>query len=316
MTFLDLIPRSFLEEGPGEGFLIMENIFSHILCPVDFSEHSSMAVRYAEAFATGGKGKMVLFHTVPDLAQEISYIDGNYVQTVREGLMSTANDKLDAFGPSASDQVQIERRVGQGNPADAILQEAQGSAADLIVMGTHGWGGYERFLLGSVTNKVLHKSVVPVLVVCHPTHDFVRHHDHTVQIRRILCAMELEPSDNKVVSLAISLARNFGSEILFLHVARDADGQDWFEQEKVSLRKMKELVNSEKENGCPKEFIVEAGKPAERITYAVERYGIDLLVMGHHSPGSREEPVLGSVATRVVSNSACPVLVYRSHSHS
>jgi nucleotide-binding universal stress UspA family protein len=291
----------------------MEPLFRHILCPIDFSEHSSLALRYAKAFANVGEGKLTLFHSIPDLTQEISYIDESYLRTVRDDLMAAAKERIEAFEPQFSSKIQAEKKIGQGNPAEAILKESEEAATDLIVMGTHGWGGYERFLLGSVTNKVLHKSVVPVLVVSNPTHQFVGDPNQSVRIHRILCAMELEPSDAKVMELAVSLARNFESEIVFLHVARESDGHDWFEQEAVSTHMMKTLVNPEKENLCKQAFIVESGRPAERIMYAVERYGIDLLVMGHHGRLAKDEPALGSVAKRVVSDSACPVLVYRSH---
>jgi nucleotide-binding universal stress UspA family protein len=292
----------------------MQKIFQKILCPVDFSEHSSLALRYAEAFANASRGKLVLIHAVPDLAREISYINGNYVDTVREDLKSRAIRKLESYGPKGSPEFEVGRKIGEGDPAETILHIAEETATDLIVMGTHGWSGYERFLLGSVTNKVLHKSLVPVLVVCNPTHDFTRSKTNSVNIGRILCAMELEPSDVKVRDLAFSLAREFESEMYLLHVAREVDGHDWFEQERASLQKMKELADLEKEYLQKKEIIVAAGQPAEQIMYAVERYGIDLLVMGHHGSDRNEYPALGSVARRVVSDSACPVLVYRSHS--
>jgi nucleotide-binding universal stress UspA family protein len=285
-------------------------MFRHILCPVDFSEHSRIALHYAEAFARSGGSKIVLLHAVPDLNQELSYIDGNYHATVCDDLMAAAVSKLNDFGPPDSDAYPVERKVRLGNPVDTILQEAETSAANVIVMGTHGWGGYERFLLGSVTNKVLHKSVVPVLVVCHPTHDFANQKEQSIHIRRVLCAIELQPSDSKVVDLADSIANHFNSEMFVLHVARKADGFDWFEQEKVSIQKMKEMMQPK---GARAELVVEAGKPTDRILYAVERYGVDLLVMGHHGGTPVRDPILGSVAFRVVSDSACPVLVYRSH---
>jgi nucleotide-binding universal stress UspA family protein len=291
----------------------MKTLFRHILCPIDFSEHSSLALRYAAAFANGSGGKLNLFHAIPDLRQEINYIDQSYFRTVQEDLLIAAKERMNLLDTTCCGKIELEKKIGQGSPADAILQESQESAADLIVMGTHGWGGYDRFLLGSVTNKVLHKSVVPVLVVSHPTHQFVGELDQSVRIHRILCAMELEPSDAKVMDLAVSLARTFGSEITFLHVARESDGQDWFEQEAISTRTMKRLVTMETDDSLKKEFIVDSGRPAERILYAVERYGIDLLVMGHHGRLLKDEPALGSVAKRVVSDSACPVLVYRSH---
>ena len=56
-------------------------------------------------------------------------------------------------------------KVGMGDPAFAILEQAHASQADLIVMGTHGRGGLSRFLMGSVSHSVLHQAACPVLIV-------------------------------------------------------------------------------------------------------------------------------------------------------
>ena len=73
--------------------------------------------------------------------------------------MKSVTDKLTRMNYSA------ETKVGMGDPAFAILEQAKASQADLILMGTHGRGGLARFLIGSVSHSVLHQANCPVLIV-------------------------------------------------------------------------------------------------------------------------------------------------------
>jgi len=73
--------------------------------------------------------------------------------------MKSVTDKLTRMNYSA------EAKVGMGDPAFAILEQAKASQADIILMGTHGRGGLARFLMGSVSNSVLHQAHCPVLIV-------------------------------------------------------------------------------------------------------------------------------------------------------
>jgi len=73
--------------------------------------------------------------------------------------MKTVTDRLTRMNYSC------EAKVGMGDPAFAILEQAQASQADIILMGTHGRGGLARFLIGSVSHSVLHQAQCPVLIV-------------------------------------------------------------------------------------------------------------------------------------------------------
>ncbi len=180
-------------------------------------------------------------------------------------------------------------------------------------MGTHGYTGYQKFLLGSVTNNVLHRCTVPVLAVCNPQHHFINEDEpRSVNIRRILCAIDLEPSSKKIVEFGLALARTYGSQIVFLHVARKEEGSDWFEKEKHAVQQMRELVRPELEEWCKARFLVEAGEPGMEILKGVERHGIDLVILGHHTRKPVEEYLLGSVAKRVIPAVVCPALIIRS----
>jgi nucleotide-binding universal stress UspA family protein len=132
-----------------------------------------------------------------------------------------------------------------------------------------------------------------------------------VEIKKILCALDLSNGDQSVSDLALELARLYQSELSVLHVASKKEGEDWFERESFAVRKMKSLIGSD-QDWCKVRYLVENGRASEEILKAVDRHGIDLLVMGHHTHLPVQEAVLGSVALKAIAGSSCPVLVLRS----
>lgn len=130
---------------------------SHILCPVDFSETSMKAVRYAERLAESTGAELVLLHsfdvpasydaagqTEPADAQEKKQLEGLTVETP---------------------YVEVSRLLHAGPPGEVICWVAQERKCDLIVMGTHGRGGLKHLLFGSVAEYVLRHARCPVLTV-------------------------------------------------------------------------------------------------------------------------------------------------------
>jgi len=300
-----------------EGGVTMQ-VFKKILCPVDFSEYSVLALRYAFALSRENDASLVLLHSVPDLSQAISYLEGNYIGTVHEAMMSNAAEKLDQFSETVIHQdPDVMKIIERGSPSDAILKTAREIRADLIVMGTHGHSGYERFFLGSVTNKVLHKATLPVLIVCRPTHHFIHEGAlREVEIKKILCPLDFEPSSKEVAHVALSIGRMYQSEITFFHSVRKQGKTESEDQEKLSMEKLREVVDPSSENWCKVRFQTNGGAAADEILNIIERDNIDLVVMGHHARRPIEELFLGSVAKRVVTDSRCPVLVARSQTDS
>jgi nucleotide-binding universal stress UspA family protein len=290
----------------------MQN-FRKILCPVDFSEFSELALKYAAALAYENDSRLVVFHAIPDLAQTLNFLEGNYQSTVEETIYSKSMDRVEEFlSRCLPSNCRCDRKLGTGNPAEAILKAAEEEGADLIVMGTHGHSGYERFFVGSVTNKVLHKASVPVLVVCKPSQHFIRSQENRpVQIDRILCALDFEPNNTRIAQTALSLARTYQSEIFFLHVFSNQASSDCQEIDRA-IEKLKELVKPEEENWCKAQFLLKQGNITENILATLKEKNINLLVMGHHTRKPMEEYFLGSVAKQVVTESSCPVLVARS----
>ena len=286
-------------------------ILRRILCPVDFSEYSNLALRYASELAKDNEAELIVYHSVPDLSPAASYVEGNYMFTVHDALKSNASAKLEDYVKGiAGDTLRIKTMVGLGNSAESILEISR-KGIDLIVMGTHGVTGYENFLMGSVTNRVLHKTTIPVLVVSKTSHHFIHEKERVpVQIRRILCPIDFSMRNNWMAEIAISFAQKYTSEIIFLNVIQGSKN-DWAQLETEALQKLNAVALQAIDTTCKVKLEVRAGNPKNVILRASEFENVDLIIMGHHCRKPLEEIVLGSVARHVVTKSKCPVLVAR-----
>ena len=162
---------------------------SKILLPVDFSERSVGAARYARCLAEHFRSQLILLHVVPPSVYDVGCLEGGGVVAGDLGVLRTeqACRDLDAFLSADLGDVDVQRTVLEGDPAPAIVDFAHCNHVGLIVMPTHGYGPFRRFILGSNTAKVLHDADCPVWTGIHMQEAAPR----PVAIRRILCAVDL-----------------------------------------------------------------------------------------------------------------------------
>jgi nucleotide-binding universal stress UspA family protein len=144
----------------------MAAVFSRILCPIDFEQDSMDALELAGELARQNSATICLLTVIglpPAAATELPpatlVADIEFETSTRKGLEALAQKKLA--------DVPHEIAVASGNAAAEILNLAKQSRIDLIVMGTHGRKGVAHFFLGSVAERVLRESLVPVLTI-HP----------------------------------------------------------------------------------------------------------------------------------------------------
>jgi nucleotide-binding universal stress UspA family protein len=142
-----------------------------ILVPVDYSEHSRTVLAFARKLAEGLGGQITIAHvweTEPKVpsGMKVTTPEGRTC-TVAELIEEEAEAAMKAFlgecGVSTADG--LGTCILSGSAAEAIVREAERGHYDLVVMGTEGRGGIGRVLLGSVAERVLRTSRVPVLVV-------------------------------------------------------------------------------------------------------------------------------------------------------
>lgn len=138
-----------------------------ILLPIDLSPAAAYVAARALHLAEAFDAQIIPLYVAPSYERyHILQVDeietSRFAQSVIEGAQRTMAEFVDEH--LASDRVEPGRVVG-GYPADTILEIAHQENADLIVMGTHGHSGLQRLILGSVAEKVVRSSPVPVFTV-------------------------------------------------------------------------------------------------------------------------------------------------------
>lgn len=140
-----------------------------ILVPVDFSDPSAVALKYAKAFADNFQASLHLLHVL-----ETVYYGWEVPPLIDEEIEQGARKQLNALLTDGErQQFRTELHLLKGSPFVEIVRCAREKNFDLIVMGTHGRGPIAHMLMGSVAEKVVRKAPCPVLTVRHPEHEFV-----------------------------------------------------------------------------------------------------------------------------------------------
>ena len=141
---------------------------NRILVPTDFSPASDIALQYAIDLTERFDARIHLLHVIDDTSFAAAYPDGVYVEIpgLRERLISEATDQLSKpVARCAAAGLEARAEVIVGHPARTIVKTATAQGIDMIVMGTHGRGGFAHLLLGSVAERVVRTGPCAVLTV-------------------------------------------------------------------------------------------------------------------------------------------------------
>ena len=295
-----------------------------ILCPIDFSDYSRHALDHATTLARWYESDVDVLYVHPIVPVAAS-APGAPLYTP---LMTTARDRdqvLESMrcfaGSRPDDEVPMTFEVIEGSAAPVILERARERSADLIVMGTHGRSGFERLVLGSITEKVLRKASCPVLSVPPRVHSVA----HTPQLfTRILCAVDFSDCSVKALHYAMSIAQEADAHLTVVHVmevplevqellAGDSDVLRNYTTaaREERLARLRTVVPEPVRAYCTVETILAEGKPSREILRVAAERQSDLVVIGIHGRGAADLLFFGSTAQHVVREAACPVLTLR-----
>lgn len=295
--------------------------FEHILAPVDFSDFSARSLAHAAALARWYEAKLTVLHVA--VTFEVLPVKGELgipVQVVesatREDVDRRLRELLDAGGVTPN-AVAIART---GDPSKTIVEEAVSNKADLVVMGTHGRRGFNRLLLGSVTESVLRHAPCPVLTVPPRT---PAEKSEVVTFKRILCPTDFSPSARRAFEFALDLARQANGTLTLLHAI------EWLAEEEPrtsahfnvpeyrhyleqdARTQLQELVAAESTTWADIETEIVFGRAYREILRAADRRQTELIVMGAQGRGGLDLAVFGSATQQVVRSAPCPVLTVR-----
>ncbi len=143
-----------------------------ILCPIDFSDASTNAFRYACEFAKA-MGSKIIFLNVVEPRPMVADMTLNYIP-LEEDLAKAATEDLRPLVQEAESKgIAVQADVMIGTPAELILSQAAEFNASIIIMGSHGKTGLSRLLMGSVAEAIVRKARIPVLIVKADEKEFI-----------------------------------------------------------------------------------------------------------------------------------------------
>lgn len=291
--------------------------FARILCPVDLSAASAHAFEYAAVLARWYDAKLTVLHVCNPIAiPAVDFVPPVAAATAPE----LTEEELAEALRDVRDSLNLERaadvRIQPGAPARQILACAAALPADLIVIGTHGHGGFERLLLGSVTEKVVRQAPCPVLTVPLRTTPPI-----AAVFSRILVPTDFSETSLAALEVAYSLARQTDADVTVLHVfewletpppGRAAGFAAFREAAECDARKhLDALVPQQARDWCHPRTQIARGKPHQEIVRIAQETNADAIVMGVHGHNPLDRWLFGSTTNQVVRHASCPVLTIR-----
>jgi nucleotide-binding universal stress UspA family protein len=284
--------------------------FNTVVFPVDFSDRCRGAAHYVEALAGRFNSRLILLHVLETTIGQPGDLDfGGLAASLQwEDRVERAQAMLDEFLKQELSFLNVERRLETGDPARVIVKVAHSEKADLIMLPTHGYGGFRRFILGSVTAKVLHDAECPVWTGVHleaaPPLE-------SIAVKTIMCAIDLTAKSEQLLAAGMQLAEEYGAHLVLAHVV---PGSEAIPEKLLDCELRRHLIAQAREQllalaataGAKATLAVESGDIAPTIDSTAKKHNADLLVIGrgHHAGFGR----LRTYSYAIIRQSPCPVL--------
>jgi nucleotide-binding universal stress UspA family protein len=283
----------------------------NILFATDFSAAAAHAIPFVRQIAKHYDADLVTLHVRPlvvnPMTEPVSWPTD--IEAAKAEDDKHRKEILDAF-PGIRTQVRIE----EGSIKDHLEAAIEKNNTDLVVIGTRGRTGLGKMLMGSVAEEIFRTVSCPVLTVG-PHTDVSRVPGG--QFREIVFATDLSPESQGAAAYAVSLAQEFQSRLLLVHVIPEPEAGELVTAADVtasSKNLLRKLVPPEAEAWCRPDYFVFRGDPAEKILDFANLRETDLIVLGVRPetgvPGAATHLPI-SMAHKIVSHAACPVLTVR-----
>jgi nucleotide-binding universal stress UspA family protein len=298
--------------------------FKQILCPVDFSAFSRHAFDRAVGVARCYDATLAVLHVLP-ITSAVPAIplgpEGPGLEIIDKDRVLSEFPRFLATEQSTGVPVTY-HVIEAPSVQKEILLQAERLSADLVVMGTHGRSGFEHVVLGSVTEKVLRTSPVPVLTVPSHAPDVVP--AGRDPFRRILYATDFSPGSEHALRYAASLAQHAAAQLTILHAVEHLPvGYDPIAVapldftaynasiEEAASAKLRPFVPDSIRLGCDTDDVVTSGRPYVEILRIASERRVDLIVLGIHGRSALDRLVFGSTTEHIIRRATCPVLTVR-----
>lgn len=299
----------------------MVNIVTHILFATDFSPSSGPAFRYAVEWAKVFDAQLTLFHGLS--LQPGLDIDAGIAQRYLDEQRNVAEEHLNQLLVEARQHVPktaIEMRTGLASAQ--ICDVARECKADLIITGTHGWTGFNRFVFGSIAERVIQRAPCPVLSIPDRSpEETAGMHALTIQPRQIVLPIDFSDCSMEAYEYAVEVSKWFDAPLTLvcaieplsysLDFSLTHPLEDKANRKKV-VQRLEELTKLLVDEGLSAQYELVEKPSVEAILETSSTQQADLLVMGTHGRKGLSRLLLGSTTSKVLQDSPYPILTVKS----
>ncbi len=256
-----------------------------ILAPVDFSPGSEAAARHAAALAHRFSAELMLLHVAPTMEQPDRRLSKRGAEE-RQMAQLDETRRLEGLLAALGDRIRVNGHpqtvLAEGDPVAQVISSVRNHEIGLLVIATHGLGSFRRFLLGSLTAKLLHDLEIPVLTGVHLEHPVAFHDAY----QRIGCAVGMRNEEHSAAVLrwAADLADQLSAGLTVIHsphavdvvsAAYSADAAIAVKRD--ACRRVNELISH---LGLKADIEIVEGDPVPAIAEAAAAARCDALVIG------------------------------------
>lgn len=294
-----------------------------ILWATDGSKESNSALRYAVFLAEKFQAEILALYV-----SEIQYpiaalypISEEYIVNIAEISEKKFEMKFKRLSKSLSEKgIPFSYKIIRSNTDEGIIKTTKNSKCDLVVMGKHGLGFFERSILGSNTAKVLRKSPVPVLSIKGKGRKKIS------QISNILVPVDVSDTTGSDILSSLEYASALSASVTLLYVfwlneqaydippklLKNLITKSRQKLESIALSGKKKLLKLKKNSKIDiKTEVINATNPGLAISWYARKMNCDMTIMNTHGRTGIKRLVLGSEAEKVIRESSCPVLIKR-----
>lgn len=295
-------------------------MYDTVLIPTDGSRVANRAAAHGLAIARRYDATVHLLHVIDMSAVNWITVSEGY-QIMQEGEAKKAMRPIVQVADEIG--VKYHRAIERGIPATEILRYATKRNIDLITLGTHGWTGVDRFLLGSIAAKTARHAPCSVATVRREETEFSTETVDGLQYNDILLATDGSDGVEPAVTEALDFANRFDSTLHVLSVVPERaflthlpKRQTWSGVQTSLEERAREAIEAVRsranKRGVPVIDAVERGTPHNVICEYAEDNDTDLITLGARGRSDMKHVLLGSVAERTVRSAHVPVLASRS----
>jgi nucleotide-binding universal stress UspA family protein len=267
-------------------------MIDRILVPTDMTSFSELALRYALLFSKRLGSKLTLLH-----ADEISWMAaehplGYYFENLPEAKAALAKNLADYAAAHVPPEVDATTCFVDDSPDRAIVETARDVDANLIIMATHGRHGLRRALLGSVTERVLHTTNIPVISVA----PAMFRSDPEIGIKTILCPVNFTAIARTALEQACRMAEAFDADLVVMHVVEGREPQLFGSVENEFRKWVDPRIRG---NTRYREIVVHGNDAAEHVLSVADLIDADLLIVGAQHRFFSDTTVVGTTTDRI-----------------